>query len=440
MYNVDLLAAAGVAPPRTHSELLDALRRLARDTDGDGRLDRWAMWATLKTTWYERFYDFYPLYLASSGGQRSSPTEKIVFENEAAVAALEVLRRGFRRGSAAALQFRAGPGSVHRRHGRDEDHRPVVLKELERAQDSRSALRRHPGPRRRRDECRPTATRSPTCAASRSSPRRRHPDAAARFVAYLTSPAADRLLIEEASQLPYRRGLAHDPRFTAALARWPTLSTYADACRTHARHRYRSRHRRDLRPDLRGVRSRRRSTAMVPVRRALSEAAAEAREIVRCALKQRSGWLLAAPYAVFLLAFAAYPICFRAGARVPAAGTSSRRHRSPASTTCSSCATDARFWRAVGNTFVFLAIHLPLQIATALAPRASRSTGRSSLRAFWRAAFFLPVVISGAVVAILWSTLYATDVGPDQQPAGASSAWRPCPGSPIRRRRCPRSR
>jgi multiple sugar transport system permease protein len=34
-----------------------------------------------------------------------------------------------------------------------------------------------------------------------------------------------------------------------------------------------------------------------------------------------------------------------------------------------------------------------------------------ALRAFWRASFFLPVVISGAVVAILWSNLYATDVG-----------------------------
>ena len=55
----------------------------------------------------------------------------------------------------------------------------------------------------------------------------RHPDAAARFVAYLTSPAADRLLIEEASQLPYRRGLASDPRFAASLERWPTLATYA---------------------------------------------------------------------------------------------------------------------------------------------------------------------------------------------------------------------
>ena len=51
----------------------------------------------------------------------------------------------------------------------------------------------------------------------------KHADAAARFVAYLTSPEADRLLIEEASQLPYRRGLASDARFTASLARTPTL-------------------------------------------------------------------------------------------------------------------------------------------------------------------------------------------------------------------------
>jgi multiple sugar transport system substrate-binding protein len=55
----------------------------------------------------------------------------------------------------------------------------------------------------------------------------RHPEAAARFVAYLTSPAADRLLIEEASQLPYRRGLESDMRFTESLAKWPTLETYA---------------------------------------------------------------------------------------------------------------------------------------------------------------------------------------------------------------------
>jgi multiple sugar transport system permease protein len=64
----------------------------------------------------------------------------------------------------------------------------------------------------------------------------------------------------------------------------------------------------------------------------------------------------------------------------------------------------------VENTFVFLAIHIPLQIATALG-LALALDRKLVFRAYWRAAFFLPVVISGAVVAILWSSLYATDVG-----------------------------
>ena len=55
----------------------------------------------------------------------------------------------------------------------------------------------------------------------------RHPDEAAQFVAYLTSPEADRMLIETASQLPYRKALARDPRFTQSLAKWPPLATYA---------------------------------------------------------------------------------------------------------------------------------------------------------------------------------------------------------------------
>jgi multiple sugar transport system permease protein len=125
--------------------------------------------------------------------------------------------------------------------------------------------------------------------------------------------------------------------------------------------------------------------------------------------EQRSASLLAAPYAAFLLVFAAYPIAFALVlvflqwdlVTAPSlAGFDNVRL----------LANDGRFWRAVGNTFVFLSIHVPLQIATALA-LALALNRRLVLRSFWRAAFFLPVVISGAVVAILWSNLYATDVG-----------------------------
>ena len=125
--------------------------------------------------------------------------------------------------------------------------------------------------------------------------------------------------------------------------------------------------------------------------------------------EQRSGALMGAPYALFLLAFAAYPVFFALAlvfmhwdlVTAPAfAGADNVRL----------LATDMRFWRAVANTFVFLAIHLPLQIATALT-LALALNRPLVFRAFWRAAFFLPVVISGAVVAILWNALYATDVG-----------------------------
>jgi multiple sugar transport system permease protein len=125
--------------------------------------------------------------------------------------------------------------------------------------------------------------------------------------------------------------------------------------------------------------------------------------------EQRSGTLMAAPYTGFLLIFAAYPILFALVlvflqwdlVTTPTfAGFDNIRLLMH----------DGRFWRAVGNTFVFLSIHLPLQIVTALALALALNRPLKFL-SFWRAAFFLPVVISGAVVAILWSNLYATDVG-----------------------------
>jgi multiple sugar transport system permease protein len=125
--------------------------------------------------------------------------------------------------------------------------------------------------------------------------------------------------------------------------------------------------------------------------------------------ERRSGWLLSAPYALFLLAFAAYPVVF-ALALVMMRWDLVTTPQFAGADNLKLLAVDARFWQAVGNTFVFLAIHLPLQIITALGLAVALNRPMR-LRAFWRAAFFLPVVISGAVVAILWNALYATDVG-----------------------------
>jgi multiple sugar transport system substrate-binding protein len=278
MYNVDLLAAAGIDPPRTHSELLNAFQQLAQDTDGDGRIDRWALWANLKTTWYERFFDFYPLYLASSGGRTLVADGQVVFENEAAVAALELLRRGFAAGWLPRVNFSEGRDPFIDGRVAMKIIGPWFVRELEELKvpglrydvtPVPAADGTAPGDRFAFADLRSIAIFSTT----------RHPDAAARFVAYLTSPAADRLLIEEASQLPYRSELAIDRRFAASLARWPTLPTYAKAVdRTRDL---------DLDPDvveIFDVLSEAYEEAavygIVPVRRALARAAAEARKIL----------------------------------------------------------------------------------------------------------------------------------------------------------------
>ena len=278
MYNVDLLKAAGIEPPRTHSELLNAFRRLARDTDGDGRMDKWPMWAPIKTTWHERFYDFYPLYLASSGGRTLVANGTVLFENDAAVAALEVLRRGFDEGLLPRSNFALGRDPFADGSVAMKIIGPWFVRELDNIKIP--GLRydvapvpvadgANPAERYAFADLRSIAIFSTT----------RHPEEAARFVAYLTSPAADRLLIEEASQLPYRRGLAGDARFAAALAKWPTLATYA----THVE---RARDI-DLDPDvveIFDVISEAYEKAAIyvtePVRVALSKAAAEARRIL----------------------------------------------------------------------------------------------------------------------------------------------------------------
>jgi multiple sugar transport system permease protein len=123
----------------------------------------------------------------------------------------------------------------------------------------------------------------------------------------------------------------------------------------------------------------------------------------------RSGLLLTAPYSAYLLVFSLFPIGFAVVlvllrwdlVTTPSfAGLDNVQH----------LVGDARFWQALINTFVFLAVHLPLQVAVALI-LASTLNRQLVFRPFWRAAFFLPVVVSGAAVTILWQALYATDVG-----------------------------
>ncbi len=71
---------------------------------------------------------------------------------------------------------------------------------------------------------------------------------------------------------------------------------------------------------------------------------------------------------------------------------------------------DQLFFKSIFNTLKFLVIHIPLQIIVALF-LAEILNQKVKFRAFFRAAFFLPVVVSGVVVSMLWQQLFGFDTG-----------------------------
>jgi ABC-type sugar transport system permease subunit len=71
---------------------------------------------------------------------------------------------------------------------------------------------------------------------------------------------------------------------------------------------------------------------------------------------------------------------------------------------------DRMFWKSLANTIQFLLIHIPLQLIVALA-LAEFLNQNIKFKGFYRAAFFLPVIVSGVVVTILWQQLFGYDSG-----------------------------
>ncbi|MEW6509869.1 MAG: sugar ABC transporter permease [Bacteroidota bacterium] len=122
-----------------------------------------------------------------------------------------------------------------------------------------------------------------------------------------------------------------------------------------------------------------------------------------------NGYLFSLPYVVFFLAFVAYPLTFsfilvfhRWNIVTPmewiGVGNFARLFRDPL------------FYRTLGNTLLFLLIHIPLQLVIALGFALLLNT-HVRFRGFLRALYFLPVVVSGVAVTILWQQLYSYDYG-----------------------------
>jgi multiple sugar transport system permease protein len=120
-------------------------------------------------------------------------------------------------------------------------------------------------------------------------------------------------------------------------------------------------------------------------------------------------YLLVSPYLVFVSVFVLFPVLFclfltfhRWNIIAPmhfiGAGNYTRLWH------------DRLFRKAIGNTLKFLSLHIPLQLVVSLF-LAQLLNQKIRAAAFFRAAFFLPVIVSGVVVTILWQQLFGYDAG-----------------------------
>jgi len=71
---------------------------------------------------------------------------------------------------------------------------------------------------------------------------------------------------------------------------------------------------------------------------------------------------------------------------------------------------DAQFFKAIGNTLIFLAIHIPLQIVIALLLAVGLNQ-KIRLRGLFRSLYFMPVIVSGVVITIMWRQLFGYETG-----------------------------
>ncbi len=120
------------------------------------------------------------------------------------------------------------------------------------------------------------------------------------------------------------------------------------------------------------------------------------------------GYLFTLPYLIFFTVFVAYPVGFAFYLTVHSWNIVRPEKPFVGFRNYERLLSDELFYKALQNTFVFLVVHIPLQIAVALL-LAVVLNQKIRGRAFFRVAFFLPFVTSGAIISLIWLRLYADD-------------------------------
>lgn len=212
-------------PPYTYSSYLTAGKRLTKDTDHDGYLDRWLGYTEVKVIWYQRFFNFYPLYLAASGGAPLVKDGRAAFNNRYAVAVFRFLQQVYRDGYYPKERLTSARDPFLNQRIATSFTGPWQVGFLERYKDASLQYDTYPMPV-------PDGHTGPvftygdpknivifnTCP---------DPRAAWEFIRTLVDKPGDLRLMELTGQFPHRRNVATDPYFGQFLQQNPKLLPFA---------------------------------------------------------------------------------------------------------------------------------------------------------------------------------------------------------------------
>ena len=94
MYNKRIVSALGLKePPENYGQFNFASEKFKEENiDSHGYVKGWFGYSEVLVTWWQRFFDFYPLYLAASNGAPLIKDYKAAFDNKYAVDVFSFLR------------------------------------------------------------------------------------------------------------------------------------------------------------------------------------------------------------------------------------------------------------------------------------------------------------------------------------------------------------
>lgn len=224
-YNKRLLREAGVNDvPRTYTQYLVAGAQVTRDRDGDGQIDVWMGERDIRPIWWQRLFDFYPFYIAASGGRTLFADGTVAFENRHAEQVMAFFQACYARRLFPRTFFQGGdPFLLEKKATHFSGPWEVAAIEKFAPQMDYGVAPLpvpddHDGPVYTYGDFKNIAIFATT----------KHPQEAWEFVKFLIQAEHDALLLEICHQMPVRGDLLSNPLFRQYFHARPVMRQFAE--------------------------------------------------------------------------------------------------------------------------------------------------------------------------------------------------------------------